>query len=302
MNTRAGVAIGIASCCLGAGAAVATRFLVTASDPVTLVAIRFGGGFLCVLPVALVLGATWPRRSDLPVVAGLGFLFYGVFFILYNVALQFTTVARGTLAISTLPLMTMAMAAVLGMEALSARKTTGVLVAVLGVAVALTTGLASAPIGAWRGDLIMALATLCMALYSIYSRPYAARSSPLGVLTAGMAAGGLAMILASMVSGGFWRIGQFGAMELLAAAYLAVGGGALAFVLWIHALQLASPTQVTNTMTVNPLVASLLAAAFLGEPITIHLAIGLAAVFAGILIATTGPLTAETGGRTTWTD
>jgi drug/metabolite transporter (DMT)-like permease len=40
-------------------------------------------------------------------------------------------------------------------------------------------------------------------------------------------------------------------------------------------------------MTVNPIVAGLLAAGLLGEPLTFNLAVGLIAVFAGIWIATT---------------
>ena len=49
--------------------------------------------------------------------------------------------------------------------------------------------LKTAPDGAWRGDLIMVGATLCMALYNVYARPFIARSSPLGYLAAGMAVG-----------------------------------------------------------------------------------------------------------------
>jgi len=52
------------------------------------------------------------------------------------------------------------------------------------------------------------------------------------------------------------------------------------------ALERASPTQVANTMTVNPLAAGLLAAQLISEPITPNLVLGLAAVFAGIWIAT----------------
>ena len=129
-------------------------------------------------------------------------MFYAVFFVFYNVALGYTTVARGTLALSTLPLMTMVAGAVLGIEALSARKTTGVLVAMLGVGVALASGLAHAPAGAWRGDLIMAAATLCMALYNVFSRPYIGRSSALGFLTMGMAVGGGVLVVISVLSGG----------------------------------------------------------------------------------------------------
>jgi drug/metabolite transporter (DMT)-like permease len=287
MNEWFGVGVAIVSSSCGAGAAVATRYLIGAADPITLAAIRFGGGVLCLLPLALLLSVRWPERGDWPAVAGLGFMFYAVFFVFYNVALAYTTVARGTLALSTLPLMTMAVGAVLGVEALSARKTAGVLLAMLGVAIALAAGLANAPAGAWRGDLIMAGATLCMALYNVRSRPYIHRSSALGFLTFGMAVGGGALLTISLLSGGMGRIAGLGATQWIAALYLAAGGGALAFFLWVYALQHASPTRVANTMTVNPLVAGVLAAILLGEPITLNLVVGLVAVFAGIFIATT---------------
>jgi drug/metabolite transporter (DMT)-like permease len=54
------------------------------------------------------------------------------------------------------------------------------------------------------------------------------------------------------------------------------------------ALERATPTRVANTMTVNPIAAGLLASQLVGEPITPNLVVGLAAVFAGIWIATTG--------------
>src|ERR1700741_3784442 len=98
MNERWGVGVAIVSCCLGAGAAVATRHLVAAADPLTLAAIRFGGGAVCLLPLIVLVRVRWPPREDWLAVAGLGFAFYAVFFVLYNIALGFTTVARGTLA------------------------------------------------------------------------------------------------------------------------------------------------------------------------------------------------------------
>jgi drug/metabolite transporter (DMT)-like permease len=287
VNERFGVAVAIVSSAVGAAAAVATRYLIASADPFTLAALRFGGGVICLLPLALMLRVRWPGRGDWPAVAGLGFMFFAVFFVFYNLALAYTTVARGTLALSTLPLMTMVVGAVLGIEALSGRKTVGVLIAMLGVAAALASGLADAPAGAWRGDLIMAGATLCMALYNVWSRPFIQRSSALGFLTAGMGVGAAALVLISAFSGGLARVSAFTPAEWLAALYLGAGGGALAFFLWVYALQYASPTRVANTMTVNPIVAGLLAAIILGEPITLPLIVGLVAVFAGLWIATT---------------
>jgi drug/metabolite transporter (DMT)-like permease len=287
MNERFGVAVAILSSSFGAGAAVATRYLIGGADPVTIAAIRFGGGALCLWPLALGLRVAWPRGRDRIAVAALGVLFFAVFFVFYNLALRYTTVARGTLALSMLPLMTMVAGAALGIEALTGRKTAGVLIAVGGVAFALASGLAQAPAGAWRGDLIMAGATLCMALYSVWSRPFITRSSALGFVTAGMGAGAAALVLASAATGGAAPLMAFGPGQWLAAAYLAAGGGALAFFLWVYALQHASPTRVANTMTVNPLVAGIGAAVLLGEPFTLNLLLGLVAVFAGIWVATT---------------
>ena len=47
-----------------------------------------------------------------------------------------------------------------------------------------------------------------------------------------------------------------------------------------------SPTRGAHTMTVNPIVAGLLAALILREPITLELFIGLVAVCVGLWIAT----------------
>src|SRR3954451_8574238 len=174
-----GVAIALVSSCLGGSAAAITRYLAGNTDPVTMAILRWGIGFLCVLPVTLLLRAKWPQRRDLPAVAALGFAFFGVFFVLYNIAMSYTTAARASLALATLPLHTMVVGAVLGIEPLNMRKSIGVGIAVLGVIAALASGLSAAPAGAWRGELIMTGAVLCMAFYNVWSRPFIRRSSAL---------------------------------------------------------------------------------------------------------------------------
>jgi len=290
-----GVLIGIVSSALGGTAAGVTRYLVGGADAVTLAILRWGIGFACLLPIALALRVKWPPRRDWPGVAALGVCFFGLFFILYNVAIGYTTAARASLALSTLPLQTMLVGAVLGIEPLTRRKTAGVAIAVLGVFAALATGLAAAPPGAWRGELIMAAAVLCMAFYNVWSRPFMQRSSALGFLTAGMGCGAAALIAVGVATGRVGVLATFGPAQWTAGIYLGVGGGAAAFVLWVLALQRATPTQVANTMTVNPIAAALLASALVGEPVTLNLVAGLVAVFAGIWIATSSKGSREIG-------
>jgi drug/metabolite transporter (DMT)-like permease len=281
-----GVAIALVSSGLGGTAAAITRYLVGNADPITLAILRWAIGFACLLPVALMLKVRWPPRRDWLAVALLGVCFFGLFFVLYNIAIGFTTAARASLALATLPLHTMVVGALLGIEPLTKRKSIGVGIAVLGVFAALASGLSSAPVGAWRGELIMTAAVLCMAFYNVWSRPFIQRSSALGFLTVGMGTGAAALILVGSLTGSVATLSQFGTAQWIAGLYLGIAGGALAFILWVLALQRATPTRVANTMTVNPVAAALLATQLVGEPITPNLVLGLVAVFAGIWIAT----------------
>jgi len=287
MNDRLGVLIAVLSSAFGGTAAAVTRYIVGSLDPVAIAAFRFGVGVAVLLPLALILRTAVPRPRDLPGVVFLGVMFFGVFFVFYNIAMAYTTAARGALALSTLPLWTMLVAAVLGAEPLTARKSLGVVIAVGGVGVALAAGLAGAPDGAWRGDLIMVGATLCMAFYNVWSRPFIARSSPLGFVTYSMSAGAVCLVLVASVNGSFAVTQFFTTAQWTAVIYLGVFGGAAAFFLWVLALRMTTPTRVANTMTVNPIAASALAAVLVGEPIGLNLIVGLIAVAIGIWLAST---------------
>lgn len=289
MREKLGVLIAVVSSCLGGTAAAVTRYLVDDADPVTLAILRWVIGFIFLLPVALIVGAKWPRRVDLPGIMALGFCFFGLFFIFYNISIGYTTAARASLALSTLPLQTMIVGAVLGIEQLTVRKTLGVTVAMIGVFGALATGLPKAPEGAWIGELIMAGAVFCMAFYNVLSRPYMQRSSALGFLTVGMGTGAAALVAYGALTGSIGVLNGFNMNQWIAGVYLGIGGGAFAFIFWVMALQRATPTQVANTMTVNPIAAAMLAAVLVSEPVTLNLVVGLVAVFSGIWIATTSP-------------
>jgi drug/metabolite transporter (DMT)-like permease len=235
----------------------------------------------------LMQGGKWPARRDWAAVAGLGLLFFGLFPILFNASLIFTTAARGALALSTLPLLTMVVAAALGVEPLTLRKTAGVLIATSGVAVALLTSLTSAPSGAWRGDALMVGAAFCMALYSVWSKPFIARAGPIPFTTMGMSVGALFLISVSAIRGSFEPVAAFAAPQWFAVIYLGLFGSALTFYLWAFALSRTTPTRVAISVTVNPITAALVGAALLDEPITWNLVVGLMAVALGIWIATT---------------
>ena len=80
MGEWTGVAIALVSSCLGGTAAAITRYLVGSTDPITLAILRWAIGFMCLLPVALLLGVRWPSRRDWPAVAAPGALLLRIVF------------------------------------------------------------------------------------------------------------------------------------------------------------------------------------------------------------------------------
>jgi drug/metabolite transporter (DMT)-like permease len=282
-----GVLAAVLSSALGGTSIGATRFVRHAVDPLAIGAFRFGLGFVFLLPIALLQGGKWPARNDWAGVTLLGLLFFGLFPILFNASLIFTTAARGALALSTLPLLTMVVAAALGVESLTVRKTAGVVIATTGVALALLSSLASAPDGAWRGDALMVCAACCMALYSVWSKPFIARSGPIPFTTMGMGAGVLVLVTLSTIRGSFEPVAAFGTPQWLAVIYLGLFGSALTFYLWALALSRTTPTRVAISVTVNPITAGVVGAVLLDEPVRWNLVVGLMAVAIGIWIATT---------------
>jgi drug/metabolite transporter (DMT)-like permease len=281
-----GVLAAILSTALGGTAIVATRLLAGAADPITIGVLRFGGGALLLLPLAFLKGEQWPSRGDWPAGLGLGLLFFAVFPVLFNAALIYTTAARGALALSTTPLITMLVAALLRIEPLTIRKSVGLVLAMGGVVTALGASLSVSPPGAWRGDALMLAGAACMALYTVWSRPLIRRSGPISFAVTGMVIGAACLGAIAWAAGGIEAVAAFGRPQWSAALYLATVCGAGIYYLWSFALGTVSPTIVALTVTVNPITAAIFGALVLGEPIRLSLAVGLFGVAAGIWIAT----------------
>lgn len=280
-----GILAAVLSSGLGGTAVGATRYLAGTLDPITIGAVRFAGGFLVLLPLAMARRGRWPASRDWAGIAVLGCLFFALFPILFNASLIHTSAARGALALSTVPLLTMAVAAFLRVEPLTVRKIAGVLIAMAGVTIALSTSLSTAPTGSWRGDLLMLAAALCMALYNVGSRPFIASSGPITFTALGMGTGAVCLSILAATTGGLARLSGLDATQWGAVLYLAVVCGALIFFLWAYALGSTTPTLVAISVAVNPITASAFGILLLDEHVGAHLLFGLGAILLGIATA-----------------
>lgn len=288
MSELAGVAAALAGSVLGGTALAGTRFAVGALDPLAVVAFRYGIAALLLLPFIGPSLALLRRRADALPALGLAVLFFVIYPYTFALALAYTTAVRGSLALASMPLLTLAFAVAIGREALQWRRVIGMLIAVAGLAFALSPRAGQAMPDAWRGDLTMVAAAAMQAVYNVLSRPYIQRVGALPFTALGMALGGAALAAACLFLGSFHGMERLDTAGWAALVYLGVVGGAALWVLWSVGLRYASASLVALTTTMNALTACLLGVLFLGEPLGPELVAGLVCVPLGIALATAG--------------
>jgi drug/metabolite transporter (DMT)-like permease len=267
-------------------ALVATRFVVNDIGPASLAFLRYAVAVLCLISPLLMSARTRFAPRDLVVVMALGIVQFGILIALLNLGLHFISSTRAALLFATFPLMTMVIAALLGRENLTGTKAAGVMLTIVGVAVALGERLLTeSASGEWLGAVLVLTAALCGAVCSVLYRPYLARYPTLPVgFWAMLSSVGFLSGLAGM-EGLFTEPPRLDPKAWTVVICIGLSSG-IAYVLWLWALKHASPTRVTVFLSLSPVTAALLGVWILGEPFTPGVLLGLAGVVGGLWLAT----------------
>jgi drug/metabolite transporter (DMT)-like permease len=271
-------------------AMVATRFVVDEVSPTTLALLRYVIGSMFLL-IPLVMLRRMPRfaRGDLVPIALLGIGQFAVLVVLINVGLAWIQAARAAVIFASMPLITMLLGAALGLERLTAAKTAGVILTMLGVALAFGDKLlAGGGSGEWVGALAVLGSAFTGAVCSVYYRPYLRRYPTLEVSAFAMMASVAALLIASLLEAGLAVVPTISMKGWIAVVFIGFSSG-VGYVLWLWALTHASPTRVTVMLSLSPVTAALLGALILGESPGLTIVLGIVAVAAGLYLANRDP-------------
>jgi drug/metabolite transporter (DMT)-like permease len=156
--------------------------------------------------------------------------------------------------------------------------------AILGSTVAVIGTAADFGASSWRGDGLMVLATICGAVYAVFSKPYLAKYPPLTVTAVAMGAGAFALSVLWMVQDVSLGPPRLDAPGWLAILYIGAAGGALSFYLYAWALGRTAATATMILLPLNPIAALVAGALWLGEPLNAWIFVGLFLVIAGIVL------------------
>jgi drug/metabolite transporter (DMT)-like permease len=235
-----------------------------------------------------------PRR-DVAAVLGLGALGFGVYQILWSIALQDIPAGDSALLIATTPVITALLAVSSGADVLTRTKLAGSLVSFAGVAVIVSAGHGLTLGGALVGDALTLIAALCWSIYTAYGAPILRRHSPLRTSAWAMVGGSLVLLPPALFQGiGVdWRgVGVEAWGGLLFSAFIPAG---IANVVVFSAIRLLGPTRVTAFQFLVPFMAVLMGAAFLAEPVRIDQLLGGLIIILGVAIARVDRVTAFGG-------
>lgn len=272
---------------LQVGAAmVATRYVAQDVGPATLALFRYAIAVLCLLPFVPAAGGLRFARGDMVAVMLLGVVQFGVLIALLNFGLRHMPATRAALLFTSFPLLTMALAAALGRERLTAAKTAGIALTMAGVAVTLGQELFAEPAEReWLGALAVLGAALSGAVCAVLYRPYLTRCPTLPVGALAMGAAVLFLAGPAGMEGLFAGLPPLDLGAWGAVLFIGLSSG-IGYLLWLWALKHTTPTRVTVFLALGPVTAAVLSALLLHESPTPGTALGAAAVIGGLWLAT----------------
>ncbi len=275
---------------LWSGNMLVARAFKGAVPPVTLATLRWLLAVAAFAPFALpvLVRERAALRGSLLHVAATGFLGVALFTTLVYVAGRTTAALNLGLISITFPIFIMVFSRFLFGERIPARRVAGLAIVLAGVALLLADGKPAAllALSFAPGDLVMLLASVVFAAYSILVR---ARPKALSVTSFQFAsfAAGLAFLapafvierLSSPPIEADWSIAG-------AVLYVGLGASLAAFVAWNKAIELVGATKAGLVYYSLPVFSGFTAWAFLGEAVgPAHVGAGIL-VLAGILLAT----------------
>jgi drug/metabolite transporter (DMT)-like permease len=198
-------------------------------------------------------------------------------------AVKRTSVGNGSLIIGISPIVIALLSAVVGHERIRPVRWLGIAVAMVGLYLVVGRGVDLTG-QTWRGDALMMAGVICWSIYSVGSQGILKRHSPLIVIALTFSIGAALYVttMTPILIATEWRtISGFSWMMMLTSALLALN---LSYWIWYTGLQRLGGSRTSVYSYLTPVIAMVVAAVWLGEPISGNQIAGAGAIFGGLLI------------------
>ena len=263
--------------------------LLEALPPFGINLIRWVLACLVLVPLTLALEGRFPKPARHQLLGLFAMSLTGV--VLFNalvyLSLQYTTSTNAALINGTTPVLTIVIAAVVGLDRLTGRRLGGAFVSLVGVGWIVSQGSLEALVhfSFNRGDLVMVLAALSWAIYTVVLNRTRADLSPLATLT-------IVTVLALPplgIVGGYELItqpvGPVTSVVVLGLVYVGVLASVAAFMAWSIGIEGIGAARGSIFLNLIPVFTAVIAVLTLGERIALVQLVGGLLVVGGVSLA-----------------
>ncbi len=264
---------------------VVVKYATEVFSPVAFTGLRVGTVAIFLLAVALTTRRRSLARRDVIGLLLMGVLGNGIYQLFFVNGVARTRAGNAALIVAAAPAFIALVARMRGMERLKAISLVGIALSVFGVALVII-GSANSSAGETTllGSVLVFLAVICWTFYTIGLQPYTERIDVIQLSAATMVGGAIPLIIAStpaLIATNWSAIGVGGWLALLYSSVISMG---VAYFFWYRGLRVLGPTRTAVYSNLQPLVALLVAWAFLSETPTIFQGVGAATIVAGVFL------------------
>lgn len=270
-----------------AGNFIVGRAMRDTVPPMALSFYRWLIALVCLLPFA------WPAfKRDIRhywrvrwTLLGVSLTGVAAFNVLVYIGLQSTSAANGMLLNSFIPLLIAALGALLYHERLTLGQWAGMLLSLCGVAIIVSHGSwqALVSLSVARGDLIVFIATVCWAFYTLWLRQIPAAIDRRGLMLAQILIGLVALLPLYVWE---WQQGFVAAWNmhsLLAVGYVGIFPSVVAFMLYGAGVMRVGAARAGLFIHLIPLFGALLSVVVLREALHLYQLVGMLAILSGVV-------------------
>lgn len=292
MPTSARVAL-LTACFLWAVSFVATKVALEEAPPLVVVALRLAISAMCfMIWVAVKPAATRLTGRQWGGLAWLSLLGTGLHYGTQTVGLQYTTASNASLYAVTGPITIVLLSAIILRERITALKTLGIAVAIVGVLVVMGVGegVELDLQGHVMGDLLVMLSIVMWGLFTVFGKKLTDEIGALRVTAMVTLIGAI-----YMAPVGLWQaradgfhLGGLSPSAWLSVAFLGVGCSFLATLLYFIALGRSESQRVGAYLYTIPPMTAVCAVVLIGETVTVNLVVGSILVILGVALTERG--------------
>ena len=208
---------------------------------------------------------SWPRREDLPRFAIAGIIGHTVHVGIVTWGINLSTAFSSALVLTSGPLWTLLILAVLGSEKLRRRQLIGTFVAFLGIVVFLSEKFTAGFSMAGIGDLVLLFAASLFSLYTVISKPLVIRYGPLPLLAYTLLFGAPPLMLITLPSFIATPLGGLSSNVWLGMFWAAVISSFLGWIVWTWVNAVRGVARSAPLQYLMPPIAGVVAWFTLGE-------------------------------------